>query len=453
MSRRRRLWLLALCLPLAAALYPLAAQGAIEPRLLRYFTPKEVLRHDAYLFPLYAHAIGDFAVSLALQISFLLFRLNARLLARCDLWARALGARLVRVGILRRLGAVLTLLWGDAGWGGALLFVATFFAVLDALGLPTGFYFGYLHERRHGLGVQSVGRWFYDYFKAETLAVMAHGFLVFGLYGLARRKDRWWLWLGIPSSVLLLGAGILDPYRVQIMHDYLPLPEGRVRQSVVEVLQKAKVEYQDVCLLKMKDLTRRADAFVIGQGPSRRVVLFDTFATAMTPDEVANGVAHELGHIGDRSPGRIWLASATLLPSLYLLARLLRWLGRGGRLGFTSDRDVASLPVIYLAFALVWYLAAPLSSAYSRHLERRADDYALELLRQPEAFRALMVKLVKLNMADVHPPLYARVLSGHPLAIERIERAETFARRHALPMAEPNPAMFQVPEASMPTPP
>lgn len=447
MPPRRFSVLIALFAPL---LIPLAASGAIEPRLLRYFTEAEILEHDAYRVPLYALSVWNLLAPTLFLTVFLALGFNARLLARCDRWAARLGPLLARSRALRQVGQALSLLWGDASWGGAMLFVPAFFAVLDVVALPIAFYFGFVYEHRHGVGVQSMARWFYDFFKAESLSVAAHACLAFGLYGLARRKERWWLWLGVPCSILMLGAGVLDPYRIQVIHDYQPLPAGPARERISATLRAARVEYQEVALLKMRELTKRVDAFVVGQGPSRRVVLYDTLVKAMSPEEVANAVAHELGHVGERGMGRIALASAALLPGLWALSRVLRWMGRTGRFGFRSDREVASLPAMYLAFGLAMIAVTPVSSAYSRHLERRADEYALELLRQPEAFRSMMIKLVKLNLGDVHPPLYSQILSGHPVAMERVERAESFARERGLAMAEPTPELFQVPEGCLP---
>jgi Zn-dependent protease with chaperone function len=116
-------------------------------------------------------------------------------------------------------------------------------------------------------------------------------------------------------------------------------------------------------------------------------VLWDNLIAAMTPDEIANAVAHELGHLKDRSPGRLVFASIAIIPTLWALALLLRWLGRGGRFGFEDDRDVASLPMLFFLCWLGSLFVDPLGNAYSRHLERRADQYAFELLEKPAAFR------------------------------------------------------------------
>jgi STE24 endopeptidase len=169
---------------------------------------------------------------------------------------------------------------------------------------------------------------------------------------------------------------------------------------------------------------------------------------AMAPEEAANAVAHEAGHLRDRSPGRLFFASLALVPLLWAVARLLRWLGKKGRLGFDGDRDVASLPMI---FFMLWFLnmtTGPLSNTYTRVLERRADVFAFELLEEPEAFRSMMVKLARTNLADLHPPvLWSILMASHPPVMERIEAAEEFARRKGIAMSAPTPESFVIPDA------
>ena len=256
----------------------------------------------------------------------------------------------------------------------------------------------------------------------------------------------WWLLLGVPCSVLMLGAGFLDPYRTQLYRDYEPLPAGEVREAVTRTLDKAGVEYEDVMVLKMREISTRVNAFIAGQGPSRRIVLYDTFIAAMTPDEIANAVAHELGHLRDRSMLRTALSAALLTPLLWLVAWLLRAMGRRGRFGFDDDRDVRSLPAIMALLFVLGALQAPVANAHSRMMENRADDYALELLAQPEAFRSLMIKLALINAADLHPPLWMQIQwKTHPLVIERVRRAEAFAASRGIELLPSEPRRFALP--------
>ncbi|MFN7130687.1 MAG: M48 family metalloprotease, partial [Myxococcales bacterium] len=131
------------------------------------------------------------------------------------------------------------------------------------------------------------------------------------------------------------------------------------------------------------------------------------------------------------------------------LSWFLRRLERSGRFGFDGERDVAGLPAAMFFIWLLITVASPVSATFSRASETRADQYALELLKQPEEFRSLMVKLAKVNMANLQPPWWtSTLLASHPKVIDRIAHAERFARENGLALQPPSPELFRVPMLS-----
>lgn len=450
MIRRKRIQATAgiLLLPCLAALpAPALALTKVQPEALRpYFLDETVQRFDAYLWPGYAMAIVENAISLAFFAALLFLTLNDALMRRCLGLAATFGRR-VTSPAARKFGEVLTKMWGDSTWAAAILFVVAYLVIERLIFFPGSLYFNWVREHQYGYSVQPLSSFMWDWTKGLFFSAVSMSALVFGMFGLARRTRRWWLLIGVPCSFLMLGAGFLDPYRTQLYRDYESLPAGPVREVVTRTLGKAGVEYEDVVVLKMREVSTRVNAFIAGAGPSRRIVLYDTLIAAMTPDEIANAVAHELGHLRDRSLVRAALSALLLTPLLWLVAFLLRAMGRWGKLGFEDDRDVRALPAIMALLFLLGALQAPLANAHSRALERRADDYALELLGQPEAFRSMMVKLALINAADLHPPLWMQVQwKSHPLVIERIQRAEAFAEARGVELATPTPQRFALPE-------
>jgi STE24 endopeptidase len=447
MSRPARLlWhLLLLCL------LPACGPREIEPAVLRYFSASVVAAHDAYILPKRYFGLLSMAIYFAFIGLFLGFKLNRRLKLGCEAVAARMGHRLAAVGLLARLGAVMTRMWRDETWGGALLFAAAYVGILFVIGLPGTFYFDWYFPREHGTSVTSLGRFVWDGVKALGIEVVMLSMLTFGIYGAARWLRRWWLIVGIVSGIgIFVAGGVLDPINEQLYHKHERFPDGPTKEKITEVLKKAHVEYEDIFLQKMSDVTRYTNAYIAGEGPTRRIVVWDTFAAAMTPEEVANGVAHEVGHLNDHAPGRLVFASLLALPLLYGLVRALRRLGRKGRFGFDDDRDVASLPMVFLLYLFFGMITDPLSSAYSRHLEARADRYGLELLEQPAVFRSMLVKLARTNLADVHPPAWVAVRLSHPPVMERIEATEAFARERGIELPAPTPGAFAIPEQSDP---
>ena len=70
----------------------------------------------------------------------------------------------------------------------------------------------------------------------------------------------------------------------------------------------------------------------------------------------------------------------------------------------------------------------PLVNAFSRRIEREADDFALRLTRDPNGFIAAMERLATLNLAERRPhPLKEALLFSHPALDRRIARARAVA--------------------------
>jgi STE24 endopeptidase len=90
--------------------------------------------------------------------------------------------------------------------------------------------------------------------------------------------------------------------------------------------------------------------------------------------------------------------------------------------------DVTLLPLLSWLLSLIGLALAPVQNGYSRLIERRADQYALELTNDPTAFSSAMQRLGDLNLSDPKPSAFLKyALYSHPPIAERIAHAERFS--------------------------
>ena len=130
--------------------------------------------------------------------------------------------------------------------------------------------------------------------------------------------------------------------------------------------------------------------------------------------------------------GDIWkgilLESVLILGGFYLAARVLQ--ASAATFGLRDLADVAGLPLLLLAAGAVSFLAIPVAHAMSRDYERKADRFALDLTRNPDAFISAMRRLGAQNLAEEHPSKIVQWLFySHPPVHERIEAAQAFVNR------------------------
>jgi STE24 endopeptidase len=323
--------------------------------------------------------------------------------------------------------------WRRPAAGGAL--VASGLALsLAALEMPVRV----LGRRRRiavGLDTQSWRGWLTDQAKAQAISLLFAAGAGAGILVAVRRFPRsWWLpvsaaSVGVGAVLAALAPVVLDP----IFNDFTRLPEGETRADVLALARDAGVTVGEVYSVDASRRTTAANAYVTGLGPTKRVVLFDTMLDGYSRDEVRLVVAHELGHVRHRDVPRNVAFMALVAPAVAWAVQQV-----SGRL--SAERGTpGSLPALALSAALVAAPLAPISSRLSRAMERRADQFSLELAG-PEAAGAFISferGIAVQNVADLEPPRWLTgVMASHPPTLERIGMAVAFTRAGA-PTAAP----------------
>ena len=380
-------------------------------------------------------------------------RLAGRLYARESLAGppaeRSLGGRLLRP--LERLadpGGAEPQRWVvDALYPIALTLMWTLMMV------PFSFFASYVLGHERGLLTMDAGLWWTDWFKGRAMGIVFYGLLGLGLFGLARRLPRtWWVWLWGAVVGMLLVWSMLSPYRARIYHEFEPLEPGPVRAEIESLMARAGLEVSHIQVMDTSTRSKYATAYVMGDGPTRRVVLGDNLVAGFAPREIAVALAHELGHERLEHQDRTWL-SLTLATLVFLiLVRLILWLApKSKRLGLRADADPAVLPLILLIMLALFLGNQPLSAWLDRQEEVAADAEGIALTSDPVAFTSLMVRLARINQADVDPPAWRHWMWGHhPSIKQRIEFGLRWAAENDIqirPGAIPLPApVKQVPD-------
>src|SRR5436309_2068244 len=252
-------------------------------------------------------------------------------------------------------------------WGQVALVASILGAAHALLTFPLAWTRGWWLPRRYGLLHQSLRGWLADRAKAALLAGALGLAAVEVVYALLRATPLWWLW----AAAVFLAANV-------------------------------------------------ALAFVF---PVWIVPLFDTLAAGFTPEEIESVLAHELGHHvhGDARRG-LAVQGALTLASFWLANGLLR--AGAPAFGLARASDPAGMPWLALVLLALSLVALPLGNAFSRWVERQADDFALATTGNPGAFIAAMERLAELNLAERRPSrLKELVLYSHPALDRRIARA------------------------------
>lgn len=210
-----------------------------------------------------------------------------------------------------------------------------------------------------------------------------------------------------------------------LFNRYTPLGEEHadLAKRLTRLAERAGARVEGVYTFDMSRRTKAANAALTGIGASRRIILGDTLLEEFSPDEIETVLAHELGHhVHKDIPAGILINSALTLGGLYLAARGLEW--GAGWFGFAGPADIAALPLLTLLIGCYGLVTLPLGNAYSRWRERRADQYALQLTSNGQAYASALIRLANQNLAEADPePWVELLLYSHPAIRRRVAMA------------------------------
>ncbi|MGH9408515.1 MAG: M48 family metalloprotease [Vicinamibacterales bacterium] len=301
----------------------------------------------------------------------------------------------------------------------------------EAVSLPFEFYRSFLLEREYGLSSELLGSWVADHLKGlgiGLLLTMAAGLTVYASMRFAGRA--WWI-----VSALLFGAAAVGLSRMApvllmpLFYHFRPLERDALRERLLTLSKRAGVPVLGVFEWGLGEKTTRANAALVGIAATRRILVSDTLLKDYSDDEIEVILAHELAHHVHHD---MWtglaLETVAIAASLSVADLVLRSIGP--RFGVLRAADLAGLPLLALAAGAASLLLAPLTNAWSRLNERRADRFALTMTGRAAAFVTAMRRLGAQNLADDRPsrPVFW-LFHTHPTIEQRVAAARAFSER------------------------
>jgi len=310
------------------------------------------------------------------------------------------------------------------------IYVFSFILITFLIGLPIGYYSGYVREHYWGFSNQTVKSWLWDQLKSLmvglviSLILLGLLFLIMSLW-----PQNWWLIAAIAVAfVSVIFATIFPVVIMPLFNKYSPIETGELTERLSSLLKRTGLKASGFFMEDMSKQTKKENAFLGGLGRTRRVVLGDNLINNMSTAEIESVIAHEVGHYKFR---HIWknVAFGTIqqLIVFYLLHRLMIAIFPE----FLSDFrwNLTLFPIFALLMSIIsGFLFGPLGNAISRRFEQQADQTALELIDDKNAFLTAMAGLANRNLSNAYPSNWIKLLYySHPPIGERLEMAEKWA--------------------------
>jgi len=334
------------------------------------------------------------------------------------------------------------------------LVVGVVWVLMDfVLTLPWAIYQAWWRETQYGLTEQPLTGWLTEALLETAITVVLLGLLIVGLYFIIRHARRlWWAWGAGLTALAVVFMLIVSPILIEpLFNDYIPAPDGPMRDSVVELAQRTGTPDDKIFIYDGSKQSDRYTANVSGLFGSARVAMSDVmFAKGADLAEVRGVVGHEMGHYVHMHA--LWMTGIMILLAaivFWLIDRLFpvakRLLG-ANRVGDISDP--AGLPVLAAIAAVIGLLLTPVTNTMIRVIEQDADQFSLVHANEPDGLSKALIKTAEYRAPS--PTVIEEILFyDHPSVENRIRMAMEWKATHPANAPAAAPA---VPSAAAATP-
>lgn len=315
-------------------------------------------------------------------------------------------------------------------WSAA-LYLLTLAAGYGVIMAPLTYHYGFTLPHRYGLSKQNLASWLRDKVKAAGLELLLGLCLIIIVYWLiGHLPSLWWLVAAVIMFLVTLILTWLTPtFLIPLFFKLKPLEEGGLKEKLVNLARRARVDIAECLTMDLSSKATTANAMVSGWGKSRRIIFSDTLLQGYSWDEIEVTLAHELGHRLHHDIPKLIGIHAAIFLLVFCLANLAL---RAGVVlfSFQGISDIAGLPWLILVLAMFILVLQPALNWYNRRVEIAADETALALSNNPQAFVSLMTKLTDQNLTEAEPSQWAKLLFyDHPTYNERVKLARNYISR------------------------
>ena len=253
----------------------------------------------------------------------------------------------------------------------------------------------------------------------------------------------WWAASALYIGLFSLAQMYLKPMlMIPLSFKLTPVPEGPLTARLAALCQRSGTHVDGLYVMESKapktmKAVLAANVLLMRWGSQVRIMLTDTVYQKFPLDEQEVILAHELGHLVHHDLLRR-IAWKTLFYGLFLCACHFYFFAPYPPATHLSS-FMHKFSVTPLFMAALFYFSLGLLFLYFwlyRRHEKRADEYALHMTQNSDAFKSAMNRLARYGLLPASAKRQTRA-STHPTLQQRLAHADAFARRQASRVTPP----------------
>ncbi len=385
---------------------PFDAEAATAAYLSQ-LSPEARAKSDAYFEGGYWLILWDFLIGLAVAWLFLGTRLSVAIRDRAE--------RLTRFR-----------------WLQTALYALAYITISTLVLLPWSAYEGYFREHQYGMSNHTLASWFGDQAKGLAIGLVLGTLALTAIYAVLRRAPRtWWLWGALVTIGLAMVAVAIAPvYLEPVFNDFKPLAETPLKSAILSTARANGIPATDVFEYNASKQTKRISAHVSGLFGTTRISMNDNLMNRSSPEAIQAVLGHEMGHyiLNHVTKGLTFIGLIIVAGFAFVswsFDKVRRRLGGGIR----DVADPAGLPLLLALLSVFFLVLTPVNNTITRTMEAEADNYGLNVSRQPDGFAQAAMQLSEYR--KIAPgPIEEFVFYDHPSGWNRVHRSMVWKAEH-----------------------
>jgi len=314
------------------------------------------------------------------------------------------------------------------------IYSVQYIIVGTVLSFPLTVYQGFFREHSYDLATQTFGAWMGDQFTGLLVGIVLGSIILTVIYAVIRKAgNNWWIWGTGVSVLFLMFVNFIAPvYIAPLFNDYKALEEGPVRTSIMSMARANGIPAKDVYWFDASRQTTRISANVSGAFGTTRISLNDNLLNRTSPEEIEAVMGHEMGHYVLNHGMKLTINFGLVLAFGFAFVAwgfnraITRW---GVDWDVRGVGDTAGLPVFAALLSVYFFVATPITNSIIRIHEAEADNYGINVSRQPDGFARSAMRLSEYR--KISPGALERfIFYDHPSGRDRVYMSMLWKSEH-----------------------
>ncbi len=306
------------------------------------------------------------------------------------------------------------------------VYAIVFMTLLNAVRFPVKFYSSFIYEHKYKLSNHTLRSWFVDYFKGLFLGYIFFIPVISGLFFVFGASANWWIYATIAYFFLTTAMSYIFPIVIMpFFYKIEPYRNARHKKMLLDRIRSMGLkDVKNVVVVKESEKSKKPNAVFMGIGKTKTIGLFDTLLHDFPRAEVESVIWHELGHyVGRDNIRHILFETFKIGFILWLVNRIF--------VAYSMQLTLLSFPVFMLLYMLLDILTMPVVNTYSRHLEKRADLFSLDLTRDINVHVSTEMRLADMHLSELTMHRFIEFFFyTHPTVQRRIDYARAHYKKH-----------------------